>query len=686
MSVQGLTSVGWLHQNVINPVAEGYGALVGNLWVRLVPSRERPIRYYTKDSLAPRQDDRGVTAENVLDLGYAWARTEYDGGEGLDWDPRELPADTAISANDVRRFWDSKNIDVAAPPAGHLYSATLSKKFEIFDDAHLSDVSDVAATSQHVFVSTRTSADDGKVLWYTSWDHAALVEEVDIPGGVLQLAVSPGDEVMALSSTGTVWYRPSNGNTFTAIYDGSTHSHPSGIWFVKGRFVACRTGELGELLDDGTFTIFDTFSNDYQVVAVVSAGPSIVAAVTDGTIRSYVPEQSNQTDPNSVNLVIRGRTEMPKGETPSVLGASGSIITILTLGNDVSGHGQVTRFYRAEALSAQYDYVIGGLQLQREWFNTNEHFSVVSNMNTTRDAIWFAITERDKNTYVWRFDLVTFGLSRHSTTFGGEGYAVTLFDSKTAIVNEFQGKLFITSDKHHEYGYVISPNLTFGLNTDIIWISTVLEAMNIDSNRSMVELWVTTDAEGILNHRHPSWQIVTRMYAGSQSGSEVPLIDIKSRTLAMQVRFFSSNGVESPKLTRTAVRGLPSHRDWIVNLPIDVSDYYEVPYRQIGHRPGMGDMVQSELLSMVGRHVNLNVLKPSLQFHGVIDAIEEPVEYVTARGSASVYVMMQFRGSRGEGTTYPTGDAGTGIGLLGVSLLGTGTEIKPVDPSHLGGL
>jgi len=672
-------------QDSVSPVADGYGAKIGNLWVRLAASRERPLRYYTKDSLAPRQDDRGVTSENVLDLGYAWARTEFDGGEGLDWDPRELPADQAVSANDVRRFWDSMNIDIAAPPAGHLYATKLSKSFATFDTARLASVSDVAASSAHVFVSTNPVG-DGKVLWYTSWNVDALVEEVHIPGGVKQLAVSQGDEVMVLSATGSIWFRSANGSTFTEIRDGALSVHPLGIWFVKGRFVACIPGQLGEVANDGTFTVFDTFSTAYEAIAVVSAGPSIVAAVTDGTLRSYVPEQANQADPDSVNLVIRGRTDMPKGETPSVLGANGSIITVLTIAHDVSGSQQITRFYRAEALSAQYDYVIGGLQLQREWFDSKEDIDVVSNMTTTRDAIWFAVTEVDNVTYLWRFDLVTFGLSRHSATFMDKGYAVTLFDTKTAIVSAKRGELWITSDSYHPYGYIISPNLTFGLNTDIVWLASLLESINVSTKTSTLELWITTNPKGILAHNHPSWRVVSRIYSDSQSGVEVPLVNVESRTLALQIRFFSHNLDTTPQLTRTAMRGFPSHRDWIVNMPVNVSDYYDVPYRQQGHIPGMGDIIQSQLLSMVGKHVELQILKPSLIFHGIVDAVEEPVEYITPRGSPSVYMMMQFRGERSEDYEYPTGDAGTGIGILGVSLLGTGTVIEPVDIEIPGGI
>ena len=55
-------------QTVEFPKAQGYGVLVGEAWFRLAPDDQAPVRIYSKDSLAPRQDDRGSVYENVLDV------------------------------------------------------------------------------------------------------------------------------------------------------------------------------------------------------------------------------------------------------------------------------------------------------------------------------------------------------------------------------------------------------------------------------------------------------------------------------------------------------------------------------------------------------------------------------------------------------------------------------------------
>jgi hypothetical protein len=129
----------------------------------------------------------------------------------------------------------------------------------------------------------------------------------------------------------------------------------------------------------------------------------------------------------------------------------------------------------------------------------------------------------------------------------------------------------------------------------------------------------------------------------------------------------------TPEILRFGLRGLPKHRDWIVELPINVSDQIEVPGRLPYRIDGWGDIIHSGLLDMQGNHLQLEVLDPPLSFSGIIDNIVEPVEYIGERGSAGRVCLVQFRGTRvTSGETNPTGDAGVGLGLVGVSTLGIG--------------
>ncbi|GAG30292.1 unnamed protein product, partial [marine sediment metagenome] len=124
----GIRSVSNLSQSVTRPKAEGYNLRIGDQWFRTIANNEVQVQIGTKDSLAERFDQSASIYDKVLDIGYAWARTDFSGGEGLDWDPRELALEQDQAALDGIRFWDSENIDVRRSQEGNVASITVSKK------------------------------------------------------------------------------------------------------------------------------------------------------------------------------------------------------------------------------------------------------------------------------------------------------------------------------------------------------------------------------------------------------------------------------------------------------------------------------------------------------------------------------------------------------------------------------
>ena len=56
----------------------------------------------------------------------------------------------------------------------------------------------------------------------------------------------------------------------------------------------------------------------------------------------------------------------------------------------------------------------------------------------------------------------------------------------------------------------------------------------------------------------------------------------------------------------------------------------------------------------------------------VVNNVSEPVEYLSDRGSVTKYVMVEFRGQRLVQTVPPTGDSGSGLGLMGIDIMGIG--------------
>jgi hypothetical protein len=217
---------------------------------------------------------------------------------------------------------------------------------------------------------------------------------------------------------------------------------------------------------------------------------------------------------------------------------------------------------------------------------------------------------------------------------------------------------------------MVFPNLTFGVSGDISWMSTVLESEGLVGSGTQVELWRSTHPEAITDWRHSSWVLERRLSSDAGQG-ETPMQGITSPTLALQIRLYAqAQGKHTPELTRVAVRGIPTYRDMVLVVPVNISDYVSVPGRAPMRVPGLGGEVHRVVLAMVGESVRAVMLKPSIMFEGIVNAISEPVTFVPDRGSPSTYVMVEFRGKRITQVSNTTGNAGLGVGTLGIVTVG----------------
>lgn len=662
-------------EQVTYPKAQGYGALVEDLWVRLAPDREQAVVIGTRDVQAQRSDDSGSIYENILDLGWAWARTNYSGGEGLDWDPRQLTLLQGEQAFDQIRYWDSANLDVGAAEPGIPYRLGLSRIVEEWGGTSTAP-KDISASPDFIYIA------DGQIVsWYPDWNTFTATGTDDVGVVVAAMASSPNDNVMVVGTDGDLYYKQSGLGTFTKIYDPSVSADPDvlGVWYAKGRWIISQGDGIISILSevsapvDGitpvTPSTFDTAEGVFW--SVVDSGPAIVAACDDGTARSYTPFLQSD-DPAAVGqLIPRGRTDMPEGEYPYLLGDVAGALVILTIETDEAGT-ETVRAYQAAVLDSRFDFTVGQLQLKRTWDETGEAADVTRNMITLRDELFWTILEGDGNEWLWRFDAVTNGLSRQSELGTVALFGATAFEGIFGARSATTVYLLNSSLTYQALGYMISPNITFGVDTDIAWLATVVEASNIKLG-GKVELYRTTVPEAINDPFDPSWTLVRRLSNDLQSGVEVPLINVVSRTLALQLRVTpNSDEDESPQITRVAIRGINTKRDWIVELPINISDNIEVPGRRPVRIPNYGDAVHNELMTKVGRSIEMRVVDPPLVFRGIVDNLLEPTTWISPRGSSGRRCTLIFRGDRVTASEVPTGDAGLGLGLLGVTILGVG--------------
>jgi len=679
------------------PRAEGYNIRVGNRWFRTVEGPETQIQIGTRDSLAERMDQRSSIYQAVLDIGYAWGRTDLSGGEGLDWDPRELSLYEEAAALDPIRFWDSSGINTARPETqGYPYTLRLAGR-EVLWEGALTAAGDMSASDEYIYIT-----DGVTVSWYNSWTDITPVGTDDLPDVVLAIAAAPNDAVVATCANGNAYIKGADQLTFVEVYNETANKalDAHGVWYVNGRFFLdvwddISAAELREVTWDGlawgSDVLIDSADNPFW--SVVESGPAVVAACSDGTVRTYAPDASGD-----MTLIPQARTTMPEGESPYCLGSNAGVLLILTLSETSGDDYQVVRIYQADVLDARFNFVVGQLNLRREWKTLDEQPDVTRKMTNTRDEIWWTVKEEilppdlDDTLYIesfWRFDVVSNGLNRLRSTAvvpnSTPGQpplqsdqinvsSLTVFESSFGAIDKANDEIIINDPLTFQtFGYMIFPNITFGLNTPITWLATVVEAQNLSEAGAQVELWRSTDKGAILDPRHPSWVLVQRLSSDGGSNIEVPLVDLKSRTLSLQLRIAASEGAtRSPSVTRIAIRGIPSHRDLIMLVPFNVSDFVTAPDRAPLYYPNSGHEIHSEVLDLVGKSVEALVLRPPMLFRGIVNNVSEPIEVIEKRGSVTRYAMVEFRGQRLTATAPATGDDGLGLGLVGVATVGIG--------------
>ncbi len=667
---------------VTRPRAQGYGAQIGDDWFRLAVSPDLPLRVYTRDSLAERQDQSGNVDENVLDLGYAFSRSNLTGGEGLDRWPRE-PGETPRDTDPIR-FWDSENFDIRRPDAGDRYSLKLVKDVTNFYTP-AANPTDMGTSRDNIYIINGSTVER-----FSDWADTTA-EDTDVIGVTLtQLAVGQDNSVAVLDNTGDVWFKGSQTDTYLKVYDQPTDGLPAvAVWWVKDRIMLATNdaasavqGALVEVAPvmGGTpaaptvtpvFNTVDTFEG--ECYSVIDAGHAIVACFSDGSVRSYVPEAANPGD--IPVLTIRANRRVPAGEVAYALGENLGVLLVFTVEEIPSSSKTIARVYTAIVRDVRFDFVVGGFQLLRTWENSIEAApSYTKHIVSTRDQMFFWIGEATTTYNLWRIDVSTSGIFRHASHQRTTVVGTVIFDDRLAFCDGADVVIEHLTDYIVD-GYLITPTINFGLNTAINWVSFVIEATNLDPTGIEVSLYRSDNPAALLDKTHFSWVIVTTLTTQGQSGLEQAVINATSNSLALQVRATRSlTKTDTPSLERFAVRGLPRHRDWIAEVPINVSDMIEAPGRMPLHVPDHGDTIHTKLLNLQGKSTTLLIPDPPTTIRGIVDNIAEPVTYTTARGSQGRMAMMMFRGNRigGGQVVIGIGNAGWGVASRGITTYGIG--------------
>jgi hypothetical protein len=652
--------------NTSAPKAQGFEANLDDLFLRFAVGPGRQMNINT----APLQAQAIQTSETPEDFqqefGQIYSRTDFSGGEGLDKAHRRNGTD-----RDFSRYWDSKGVDVFHGDEDTGYNAHLlydvEQKTLTFTDTN----NYIAQTTNGYLYIT----DDNDV--YQSTDNGDTWSAMSSTGITYKIhgITSFGDDLFLVSGDGgtnkelffydqsaDTWTNESLGSSFTGYF--------TGIWFSKGTlFVSGKSDTAEYLWESSPFT--KNFSGDFQAVNaltqteptheftdVIDAGAVVLAGNTDGNIYSL------KLDGGSWSL--KGQTKLSFEEIHS-LAATEGLVFIGTKGSQ----SQVGRFYSAEVTVADNLYVLANRQLIKQWDNGIDQ--TPHSLFVTRDSVYMGVHESATTTYLWRYFLPTAGIARdigvtHASNTTSVVTGITQAGTTTpkfVFVSSGQG-VYKELDTYVSTGYIVTALGDFYTSEKKQWVGAKLNTNGVSSGT--VELATSTTPTDIDDINSTTWENQITIASGV-GGDEEVLELVNGRWITAKLTITTTDTAQSPELLSFAIRGFQLVNDLVVDMPINISDQVERPFRKALRINGQGELIYQALRNKEGKNVQLEIYRPDTLLRGIIENVSSPIEEISPRGSVTQYCIVRFRGSKVIATS--SSGQGLGIQLLGVNNLGT---------------
>ena len=651
--------------NTSQPEAQGFEANLDDLFLRFAVGPGRQMNINT----APLQAQAIQTSETPEDFqqefGQIYSRTDFSGGEGLDKAHRRNGTE-----RDFSRYWDSKGVDVFHGDEDTGYNAHLLYDVEQ-KTLTLTDTNNYIAqtTNGYLYIT-----DDNDV--YQSTDNGDTWSVMSPTGITYKIhgITSFGDDLFLVSGDGgtnkelffydqsaDTWTNQSLGASFTGYF--------TGIWFSKGTlFVSGKSDTAEYLWESSPFT--QNFSGDFQTTNaltqteptheftdVIDAGAVVLAGNTDGNIYSL------KLDGGSWSL--KGQTKLSFEEIHS-LAATEGLVFIGTKGSQ----SQTGRFYSAEVTVADNLYVLANRQLIKQWDNGID--LTPHSMFVTRDSVYMGIHESATTTYLWRYFLPTAGIARdigvtHASNTTSLVKGITQAGTtvpKFVFVSSGQG-VYKELDTYVSTGYIVTALADFYTSEKKQWVGAKLNTNGVSAGT--VELATSTIPTDIDNIDSPTWQNQITIASGV-GGDEQVLELVDGRWITAKLTITTSDTSQSPELLSFAIRGFQLVNDLVVDMPINISDQIERPFRKALRINGQGELIYQALRNKEGKNVQLEIFRPDTLLRGIIENVSSPIEEISSRGSVTQYCIVRFRGSKVIATS--SSGQGLGIQLLGVNNLG----------------
>ena len=629
--------------NTSNPKALGYEANIDDLYLRFAVGPGRQMNINT----APLQAQAIATSETPEDFqqefGQTYSRNDFSGGSGLDKAHQRQAGETAYS-----RFWDSSGVDVFSnKEPGKEYKLTLLNSTEEV----------TSSTETNLYMEEL----DGTIFF----SDGAVLKKITTPltgSTTTDGTPSAGNDITGMAIMGNQLFIVANGVIYQRTSAGTYGSYNSDntysrLWAAKGRLIASDTsGVLYEIepssASAGADNTIHSLRTGRNWTDVCDAGAVVLATADDGYIYSLADESSN--------LTLKGQTFI-EGEVPNAIDAAQGLIFYGTYENTASG--KIGRLYRAEITNANSLYVLVNAQLIKQWGDgtttlDQAPYSIIS----TRDSIYTGIKDTASKTNLWRYYLPTGGIARDlEFAEGGIVKGLTVFSDKL-FATVSGGGIYRETSNYVSSGYIITALGDFFTSEKKQWVGAKLNTQAVSSGS--VKLSTSTIAADISNPSATTWAEQVNINSGTGGEEEVMTL-VSGRWIAGKIDITTDDQAQTPGLLSFAIRGFQLVNDLVVDIPVNISDQIERPFRKRIKINGQGELVYQALRNKEGKNVQLEIYRPDTLLRGIIENVSSPIEEISPRGSVTTYCLVRFRGSK----VIQISTAGEG---LGIALLGTG--------------
>ena len=633
---------------VSNPKRKGYDFRIDNQLYRAAISSEVQMQIQSSDVEGQDINVNQNPEDFTKNIGRIYSRNNFSGGSNLDMAHTRGMDETAVT-----RFWDSSGVDVFTQNKGTPYSLKMLFQTELEQALSSSDGDNhMAIVGTRIYVSDDEvlyKSDDGGDTWSTVTEGLTAgynIKGLAAHGDLLYIVANNGSagEIENLTSGGTSTQKMS-----AAIYDG--------IWSVKGLMLVSTGTTLHQY--DGNTTVgsaIETLPSGQSWTDVVDAGAVILAVASDGRIYSIKDTAGT--------FAAAGTTEL-KGEVATcITETQGQVF----YGTKVTQTGSkvIGRLYSADLTVANDLYVLGNQQLIKEW-NIDSIDASPYRLYSTRDSVYTGIKETADNSYLWRYYLPTAGIARDLKL--GAGNVVKCINSinEKFLASVQASGVYQETSNYEEEGYLITANADFFTAEKKQWVEAQVETPDISSGHT-VELHVTDDIAGITSSTHTSWDIVLNLNSGS--GTATAQVDKISRYGAMKVVLKSQGSNTAPEVNSIQYRALARPELVMVQIPVNISDRVERPFRKPITVKNLGETIYQSLKDKEGTPVTLEIYDPAEVIRGVVEKIQYPIQSNPNIGSVTRYAIITIRGTRQEVYGTVTSGNSPGINAYGVMRFG----------------